>query len=166
MKRALIAAALGLSAVGLSGCLTLSPETLVAWMRPIELAELTEPAALEASARGGNGEAQYALSIQYSQGLGGRPVDHSQGDYWRAKATAARGYRTIPIYIAGEKGKPGYTSFVNTPIYVISPYQGERIERCIDALNGVPPRKPKGDPRDACGGVNNFERLAAAWPRR
>lgn len=154
------------SALTLSGCLSLDPALLEQAMSPIALAARTDPATLESNASSGRSEDQYAWSLALLYGLNGVPRDTEGALRWRTMATAQRGTTSSVIWVAGVEGKPGYPMWISTPVYDLAPGTALLIDRCAAQLEVYGRRAdPPANVQDLCGGPEAFQRLRTLWLR-
>jgi hypothetical protein len=150
---------LGLASV-LTGCVS-----LMDYSEPFVIlrSALTDPIdQLDILAEKGEARPQYALAIVYEYGLRGKPRQPSFANTLKQKAMAMRGYTTITQYIAGLNGAPGRTVLINTPNYIISPYEAQANDSCAALLNESInyERSVK-----TCGGQVTYDELKTLWDK-
>lgn len=151
--------------LGLTGCLTVPPETQLAWSSDIDLALRSSPDTLHNLADHGDRHAAIAYSVVLRYGLHGVPVDTAGADHYVARATAPVRFQTSFIWIAATKKTPGHMMPITTAIYDYSPAQARVVANCAAIL------APEDDPVDlgakmekgVCGGIDNYRRLKRQW---
>ena len=148
------------SVLGLGACVGLgTPVDLASMLRPIEVASSRDPGVIRSEAQNGDGQAQLALWLVLSYGLGDVGASPVEAGLWRARALGSRGVIPITQYTAAFNGQPSRINIINVPRYDVPPVQLELIERCIAYLNSA-----IGDP-STCGGEERAQELSRLWRR-
>jgi hypothetical protein len=152
-------AILGLALL-LAACAT-GDAVIAGQLGPIDLATRSAPEDLRRSAEEGAGPAQLAWSLVLENGLRGVPQDPGAAAVWRAKATAQRGLTPTTLYTPAFRGHSSRVGLLMTPRYAVTPVEAVRVHACVQALTS--PVWPEREKAHACGGSDNFIRLASAW---
>ena len=154
-----------LAAVGLAGCVSLTPERQAQWSGPVEDAAMGMPADLQARAAGGQAKAQLSWSLVVRYGLHGVTADVAEAQKWRTRAVASRGSQTTAVWVPGFKKTPGHTQIMQIPVYDVTETQAQVAEACAALLDapGTDAALSAALAKGTCGGRDNYVRLGREW---
>lgn len=154
--------AVGMAAMMLSGCVTLTPEGQRNMCLAIEKALTVPEAQLEASRAPRD---RLAASIALRYGLNGAPHDEALAEAILAGLTEPH-TRTTSYYVSATKKMPGHMAFMPITTYELDPYEVQVVENCLTLLadsGEVPQAALEGG---VCGGADNYRHLKELWGAR